>query len=112
MANRFSVVLVRPEIPHNTGAIGRLCVGLGVPLHLVRPLGFHLDDRSIARAGLDYWPHLDVSIHDTWDEYMDTVKVREHCVRLVMLWRKEYEKMDAVCIIDTALCCITHRMRA
>ena len=42
----FSIVLVRPEIPHNTGAIGRLCVGLGMKLHLIRPLGFRLDDRS------------------------------------------------------------------
>lgn len=66
----FSVVLLRPEIPHNTGAIGRLCVGLGVALHLVRPLGFALDDRSIARAGLDYWRHLDFTIHDTWEEYL------------------------------------------
>ena len=66
----FSVVLLRPEIPHNTGAIGRLCVGLGVRLHLVRPLGFHLDERAIVRAGLDYWPHLDVAVHDTWEDYL------------------------------------------
>jgi len=66
----FSIVLVRPEIPHNTGAIGRLCVGLDVPLHLVRPLGFHLDDKSIVRAGLDYWPHLKLAIHDTWEDYL------------------------------------------
>lgn len=66
----FSIVLLRPEIPHNTGAIGRLCVGLGVPLNLVRPLGFKLDDQSIARAGLDYWPHLDLRIHDTWEDYI------------------------------------------
>ena len=58
----FSIVLLRPEIPHNTGAIGRLCVGLGVSLHLIRPLGFKLDDRSVQRAGLDYWPHLDIVI--------------------------------------------------
>lgn len=76
MALNFSIVLVRPEIPHNTGAIGRLCVGLGVAMHLVRPLGFHLDDRSIARAGLDYWPHLDVAIHDTWEDYMNAVRPR------------------------------------
>ena len=74
MACGFSIVLVRPEIPHNTGAIGRLCVGLGVPLHLVRPLGFCLDDRSIARAGLDYWPHLDVTVHDTWEDYLEAVR--------------------------------------
>ena len=70
MRQNFSIVLLRPEIPHNTGAIGRLCVGLGVPLHLVRPLGFALDDRAIARAGLDYWPHLDVRLHDSWEEYL------------------------------------------
>lgn len=67
---KFGIVLLRPEIPHNTGAIGRLCVGLGVPLHLVRPLGFHLDDKAVARAGLDYWPYLDLHIHDTWDEFL------------------------------------------
>ena len=81
MSSEFSIVLVRPEIPHNTGAIGRLCVGLGVPLHLVRPLGFHLDDKSIARAGLDYWSHLDVTIHDTWEAYLESAKPK----RLMML---------------------------
>ncbi len=74
MSAAFSIVLVRPEIPHNTGAIGRLCVGLGVPLHLIRPLGFRLDEKAIARAGLDYWPHLDVTIHDTWDDYLASVR--------------------------------------
>ena len=69
-------MLVRPEIPHNTGAVGRLCVGLGVPLHLIRPLGFHLDDQSVARAGLDYWPYLDLSVHDTWEEYLEEVRPR------------------------------------
>ena len=76
MGPDFSIVLLRPEIPHNTGAIGRLCVGLGVELHLVKPLGFALDDRSIARAGLDYWPHLKISIHDTWEEYLEAAKPR------------------------------------
>ena len=76
MKHNFSIVLVRPEIPHNTGAIGRLCVGLGVEPHLVRPLGFRLDDQSIARAGLDYWPHLRVSVHNTWDEYLAAAKPR------------------------------------
>jgi len=70
----FSVVLLRPEIPHNTGAIGRLCVGLGVRLDLVRPLGFHLDDASLQRAGLDYWPHLQYAVHDTWSDYLAAAK--------------------------------------
>ena len=70
----FSIVLLRPEIPHNTGAVGRLCVGLGIPLHLVKPLGFALDDRYIARAGLDYWPHLDVTLQNTWEDYLAAEK--------------------------------------
>ena len=74
--SEYSIVLLRPEIPHNTGAIGRLCVGLGLPLHLVRPLGFRLDDRSIARAGLDYWEHLDWHLHDTWEDCLAAVKPR------------------------------------
>ena len=72
----FSIVLVRPEIPHNTGAIGRLAVGLGVKLNLVRPLGFRLDDESIRRAGLDYWPHLDCEVHDTWEDYLAKARPR------------------------------------
>lgn len=67
---KFSIVLLRPEIPHNTGAIGRLAVGLGVKLNLIRPLGFRLDSESIRRAGLDYWEHLDVAVHDTWEDYL------------------------------------------
>ena len=49
-------------------------MGLGVPLHLIRPLGFRLDDQSVARAGLDYWPYLELSVHDTWEEYLETVR--------------------------------------
>lgn len=60
------IVLVHPEIPHNTGAIGRLCTGLGARLHLVRPLGFRLTEKQIKRAGLDYWEHLDLRVHDSW----------------------------------------------
>lgn len=56
------VVLVRPEIPPNTGNIGRTCVGLGLPLHLVGRLGFSLSERRLRRAGLDYWPKLDLHV--------------------------------------------------
>lgn len=76
MSEKFSIVLLRPEIPHNTGAIGRLAVGLGVSLDLVRPLGFRLDDESVKRAGLDYWEHLDCTVHDTWDAYLESKKPR------------------------------------
>ena len=74
MENPVHIVLCQPEIPHNTGAIGRVCVGLGWPLHLVRPLGFHLSGHWVKRAGLDYWDHLDVRVHDTWTAFLEAVR--------------------------------------
>jgi tRNA (cytidine/uridine-2'-O-)-methyltransferase len=62
------VVLVEPEIAANTGAIGRTCVAVAAKLWLVRPLGFHLDDRHLRRAGLDYWPHLDYQVADRLED--------------------------------------------
>ena len=66
----FNIVLVAPEIPQNTGAIGRLCVCTEARLHLIRPLGFLLDEAHLRRAGLDYWPHLDCSLHDSWQDFL------------------------------------------
>jgi tRNA (cytidine/uridine-2'-O-)-methyltransferase len=60
------VVLVAPEIPHNTGSIGRLCVATDTTLHLIDPLGFVIDDRHLRRAGLDYWPHVRLVRHRSW----------------------------------------------
>ena len=65
---RLHVVLFEPEIASNTGAIGRTCVAAGARLWLVRPLGFHLDDRHLRRAGLDYWEHLDLRVVNHLDE--------------------------------------------
>ena len=65
---RLHVVLFEPEIAANTGAIGRTCVAAGASLWLVRPLGFHLDDRHLRRAGLDYWEHLDLCVVDELGE--------------------------------------------
>ena len=67
-------VLVRPEIPHNTGAIGRTCVALGCDLALVKPLGFALSDEYVRRAGLDYWQHLPLSVYDNWDDFLDRAR--------------------------------------
>ena len=64
----FNVVLVEPEIPPNTGNIGRLCLATRSSLHLVKPLGFSLDDRELRRAGLDYWEEVDVRIWDSFQE--------------------------------------------
>jgi len=60
------VVLSQPEIPHNTGSVGRTCVAAGAKLWLVRPLGFRLDDYYLRRAGLDYWQHLEWEVADDW----------------------------------------------
>lgn len=62
------VVLHQPEIPQNTGNIGRTCVAVGAKLWLVRPLGFHLDEKHLRRAGMDYWQHLDWEAVDSWQE--------------------------------------------
>jgi tRNA (cytidine/uridine-2'-O-)-methyltransferase len=67
-APRLHVILVEPEIASNTGSIGRTCVAAGATLWLVRPIGFHLDDRHLRRAGLDYWEHLDWRVVDRLDE--------------------------------------------
>lgn len=64
----FNVVLVEPEIPNNTGNIGRLCVATESILHLVHPLGFKIDDSRVRRAGLDYWPDLDLKEYGSIDE--------------------------------------------
>src|SRR6516165_1941373 len=73
------VVLVQPEIPPNTGSIARLCAATDTRLHLVRPLGFSLDDRYLRRAGLDYWPHVDLRVHDDWQAFLASARPPE-CV--------------------------------
>ncbi len=70
----MDVVLVHPEIPPNTGNVGRLCVAVGITLHLVRPLGFRIDDRSLKRAGLDYWEKLDLVVWQDLDSYLASVE--------------------------------------
>lgn len=66
------VVLHEPEIPNNTGNIGRTCVALGCALHLIHPLGFELSEKACRRAGLDYWPRLDVREHASLEAYLGT----------------------------------------
>lgn len=64
------VVLYQPEIPPNTGSIARLCAATRTPLHLIAPLGFQIDDKHLKRAGLDYWPYVDVRLHGCWEEFL------------------------------------------
>ena len=64
------IVFVEPEIPPNTGNIARTCAATGTTLHLVKPLGFNIDDKSLKRAGLDYWQYVDVEVHESLDDFM------------------------------------------
>lgn len=66
----FNIVLIHPQIPPNTGTIGRLCVNIGATLHLVKPLGFSIDDKEVKRAGLDYWEKLDLKVWESLDEFL------------------------------------------
>lgn len=65
------IVLHQPEIPGNTGNIGRTCVATGTPLHLIEPLGFRIDEKSIRRAGMDYWHRLDVRRYTNFEEFLE-----------------------------------------
>lgn len=69
------VVLFQPDIPQNTGNIARTCALTGARLHLIRPLGFSLDQASLKRAGLDYWDKVDVVVHDSWADFCQVMNL-------------------------------------
>lgn len=69
----FHVVLVEPQIPPNTGNIGRLCIATKSRMHLVKPLGFDISEKAVRRAGLDYWKHVDLVQHENYAEFRSTV---------------------------------------
>jgi tRNA (cytidine/uridine-2'-O-)-methyltransferase len=75
---RWHIVLYQPEIPYNTGSVGRTCVAVGAKLWLVRPLGFRMDDYYLRRAGLDYWEHLAWQVVDDWAELTLHLPVDRH----------------------------------
>ncbi|HIV13829.1 MAG TPA: tRNA (cytidine(34)-2'-O)-methyltransferase [Candidatus Pullilachnospira stercoravium] len=68
---KLNIVLLEPEIPSNTGNIGRTCVAAGAHLHLIEPLGFRLNEKSIRRAGMDYWEHLDVTRYIDYQDFLE-----------------------------------------
>ena len=70
----LNIVLVEPEIPNNTGNIGRLCVGTNSRLHLIHPFGFVVNDKNLKRSGLDYWVHLDVTEYQNVDEWLKIIQ--------------------------------------
>ncbi len=84
----FHIVLFRPEIPGNTGSIGRTCLALGLRLHLIRPLGFSLDEKAVRRAGLDYWKFVDLCEHDSWPSFLQ----KENPAQLIFFSRFAQER--------------------
>jgi tRNA (cytidine/uridine-2'-O-)-methyltransferase len=71
---RMKIVLVTPEIPYNTGAIGRTCVALNLELILIKPFGFSLEEKAVRRAGMDYWKHVQLTQYESWEDFLETRK--------------------------------------
>ncbi|MFA7184348.1 MAG: tRNA (cytidine(34)-2'-O)-methyltransferase [Victivallales bacterium] len=69
--NSYNIVLVCPEIPQNTGNIGRLCVSTNTRLHLIEPLGYSLDDKYLKRSGMDYWQYLELAVYGGWQDFLE-----------------------------------------
>ena len=90
MANH--IVLYQPEIPSNTGNIGRTCAATNTTLHLIRPLGFSTDDKMLKRAGLDYWPHINVVYHDSVEDFFEATEGTYYL--LTKFAEKNYAEMD------------------
>jgi len=76
----MNIVLHQPEIPHNTGAIGRTCLVTGAKLHLIRPYGFYLDEKSLRRAGMDYWHKIDVYEYDNFAHFIESIPGPKECI--------------------------------
>jgi tRNA (cytidine/uridine-2'-O-)-methyltransferase len=90
----FNVVLVEPEIPPNTGNIGRLCLATGSTLHLVKPLGFAIDDRTLKRAGLDYWKEVDLQLWDSFDQLQQAQETGARFFFLTTKSKRAYYDVD------------------
>lgn len=95
----FNLVMVHPEIPHNTGAAGRLALATGARLHLVKPLGFSIDEKAVKRAGLDYWEDVDLVIWESLDAFLAQVEDKSRMFLLTTKtkrahWDAEFQKGD------------------
>lgn len=86
----LQVVLLEPEIPPNTGSIARLCLAAGACLHLIKPLGFLLDDRTLRRAGLDYWPLVQKTVWESWPDFAHALPPGARCFYLTTKTRRSY----------------------
>lgn len=78
---KLNIVLHEPEIPANTGNIGRTCVATGTRLHLIEPLGFSLSEKALKRAGMDYWKDLDVATYVDWEDFLEKIRAQRYIMR-------------------------------
>jgi tRNA (cytidine/uridine-2'-O-)-methyltransferase len=69
----FHIVLIEPEIPQNTGTIGRMCLAVGAQLHIIKPIAFDIDEKAVRRAGLDYWKFLDLKIYESIEDFFNSI---------------------------------------
>ncbi len=95
----FNIVMVQPEIPHNTGAAGRLALATGSTLHLIEPLGFEIDDKAVKRAGLDYWKDVDVKTWSSWEDFETNMAADSRLFLLTTkstqpYWKKAFQEGD------------------
>ena len=86
----MNIILHEPEIPANTGNIGRTCVATGTSLHLIKPLGFSLEEKALRRAGLDYWPHLDVHVYESFEDFLE----KHPGAKIYMATTKAHKRYD------------------
>jgi tRNA (cytidine/uridine-2'-O-)-methyltransferase len=90
----LNIVLVEPEIPNNTGNIGRLCVGTGNRLHLIHPFGFEINDKNLKRSGLDYWVHLDWNQYQNTQEWIDQIPDKSRVFMMSSHAEKSYYEAE------------------
>ena len=90
----LNIVLVEPEIPNNTGNIGRLCVGTGNRLHLIHPFGFEINDKNLKRSGLDYWVHLDWNQYQNTQEWISQIPDKSRVFLMSSHAKKSYYEAD------------------
>jgi len=99
-AHRLELALLQPQIAPNVGNIGRLCVATGTPLHVVRPMGFVLDDRQLKRSAMDYWPRLRLTVHDETAAFFTAIHPRRFWLfdssGETSLWRTDFQDGDVL----------------
>lgn len=91
---KINIVMVEPEIPQNTGNIARTCAATGAKLHLVKPLGFSIDDKYLKRAGLDYWDKLEIEEHDNLNAFLNKYKINDNMFLASTKSKQTYSDVD------------------